>query len=407
MKKSEAAELLAEFCALNVSYSVAAAETKIPAASIHGLLHGRTDRKSDQRLETLRQWMDERRKRRAGYTTRPMSRALANNGVSIESAALRLNMDVVALRDALQTGQWDSIATYRKFETLLGDEKERGGAKVLTKISLGEEVLEHFGLKRDPFTNEMDDDSDIVDTKESAKAERKIKTAIEKNGWCAVTGPVGSGKSTLIKKVKAWIVKRRDILVVEPRTLEKQFLGASHVCDALIEDLGGHVSAGQRTLEYKARMVARILEQSSRDGKKVVVLIDEAHLLRDEALLALKRIYEFELGFKKLLALVLVGQHTLARRLKNNFALAEVGQRVDLYELGSLNGATGSYLKHKLERAGAREADIFDASALKAIARKADTPLSVNNLAAMALITAVDMGEKKISGEIVDAVQAI
>ena len=406
MKKSEAAELLAEFTALNVSYTVAAAELKLPRATIHAALHG-TPGKAHVHVPAIREWLRKRSARTVGYRTRPMMRMLLSTGLSVQVAAARLGMEHSDLHDCLISGNWESVAVFRRVEELILDEKEKGGAKVLTKISLSEEVLEHFGLKRDPFTNEMDDDGDIVDTKESAKAERKIKTAIEKNGWCAVTGPVGSGKSTLIKKVKAWIVKRRDILVVEPRTLEKQFLGASHVCDALIEDLGGHVSSGQRTLEYKARMVARILEQSSRDGKKVVVLIDEAHLLRDEALLALKRIYEFELGFKKLLAIVLVGQHHLARRLKNNFALAEVGQRVDLYELGSLNGAIGNYLRHKLERAGAKDADIFEASALKAIARKADTPLAVNNLAAMAMITALDMGEKKISGEIVDAVQAI
>lgn len=406
MKKSEAAELLAEFTALNVSYTVAAAELKLPRATVHAALHG-TAGNAARHLPAIRAWLRARSARAVGYQSRPMMRLLVSTGLTVQVAAARLGMEHMDLHNSLISGNWESIGAFRKVENLILDEKQRGGAKVLTKISLSEEVLEHFGLKRDPFTNEMEDDSDIVDTKESAKAERKIKTAIEKNGWCAVTGPVGSGKSTLIKKVKAWVIKRRDILIVEPRTLEKQFLGASHVCDALIEDLGGHVSAGQRTLEYKARMVARILEQSSRDGKKVVVLIDEAHLLRDDALLALKRIYEFELGFKKLLAIVLVGQHHLARRLRNNFALAEVGQRVDLFELGSLNGATGSYLRHKLERAGAKDAEIFDSSALKVIARKADTPLSVNNLAAMALITAVDMGERKINGEIVEAVQAI
>ena len=162
-----------------------------------------------------------------------------------------------------------------------------------------------------------------------------------------------------------------------------------------------------RTLEYKARLVGRTLEEAYRDGKKVVIVIDEAHLLRPEALLALKRIYEFEIGFKKLLSIILVGQQGLARQLKSNFELAEVSQRVDLYELGSLNGAVGAYIEHKLSRAGLNGADkdIFDRAALKAIGDRADTPLSVNNLAALALITAHDLSEKHVTGEIVKGIQ--
>jgi type II secretory pathway predicted ATPase ExeA len=159
-----------------------------------------------------------------------------------------------------------------------------------------------------------------------------------------------------------------------------------------------------RTLEYRARLVGRTLEEAYKDNRRVVVLIDEAHLLRPDALLALKRLYEFEIGFKKLLSIILIGQDGLARQLRTNFNLTEVSQRVDLYEIGSLNGSLGAYVRHKLERAGAGR-DIFDNSAFKAIGERHDTPLLVNNIAAAALVAAHDLGEKHVTGDIVRSIQ--
>jgi len=91
--------------------------------------------------------------------------------------------------------------------------------------------------------------------------------------------------------------------------------------------------------------------------------------------------------------------------LKKDLALAEVSQRVDLFELGALNGAIGDYLDHKLARAGLHgNREVFDKSALKAMHERADTPLSLNNLAAAAMIATHDLGEKIVTGEIVKSV---
>ena len=52
------------------------------------------------------------------------------------------------------------------------------GKRMITKISLPEEVVEHFGLDRDPFTNEMESVEDIFDTKQLQRAEKKILIAL-------------------------------------------------------------------------------------------------------------------------------------------------------------------------------------------------------------------------------------
>ena len=397
--------LLKEWRALGISYRIGAEEMGVPASVLHGFLHGlkRLGQRSNPE-PVIRAYL-ESKKPDLRVESKPMLNKLFGLGLQIKDAADALKISKGDLYRYLTLGRWPNQETVDRFEKYLETEKERRRKKMLTKMALGEEHFKHFGLDRDPFTNEMESSEDILDLREISRAEKKILTAVDKNGWVAVTGPVGSGKTTLLKKIEGRLAKRKDVILVRPRIIEKQYLGASHVCDSILEDLGTSSVSSHRTLEHKARLVGRTLEEAYRDGRKVGVLIDEAHLLRPEALLALKRIYEFEIGFKKLLAIVLLGQTRLARLLKSNFELSEVSQRVDLYELGALNGAIGSYLEHKLSRAGMNGKEIFDKSALKAMAERADTPLSVNNLAAAAMIAAWDLGEKVVCGEIVKGIQ--
>lgn len=396
--------LLEQFNAAAVSLAVAARDMGIPKTSLHAALHGGTEANRKRVEPLIRQWLAAR-KHATTFKTERQTRTLTAQGATVAEAAEAIALDAAAAARMITSGEWDTEERYQRFKKFIDEKKYGGTRKMLTKISLSEEVIDYFSLKRDPFTGEMAEHEDIMDTKEMSRAEKKIMNAVDRGGWIAVTGPIGSGKTTLIKRVEGKLAKRRDIALVKPRTIEKQFLGASHVCDSILTDLGAAEMLHRRTLEHKARLVGRVLEEAYKDNKRVILLIDEAHLLRADALLALKRIFEFEIGFKKLLSIILVGQDFLARNLRTNFQLSEVSQRVDLYELGALNGSLGAYLAHKLERAGAANKEIFDRSAIKAIGDRFDTPLSVNNIAAAALVAAHDLGEKHVTGEIVKSIQ--
>ena len=409
-QKGKSHTLLKEWRALGISYRIGAEETGIPRSVLHGFLHG--DKRLGQRSNpepVIRAYL-ESKKPSLEVTSEPLAKKLFGLGLTVKDAAAGMHPLKISKGDLyryLALGKWPNQATVDVFRKWLEKERDRRKIKMLTKVTLHEEELKHYGLKRDPFTNEMESEEDILDTKDLQRAEKKILTAIAKNGWVAVTGDVGSGKTTLIKKIKGRVAGKKEIVLIEPRTIEKQYLGAGHLCLAILRDLGMEHIASRQDLESKARLVAYSLQEAARDGKKVVILIDEAHLLRNDALLALKRLYEFESGFKKLLSLILVGQISLAQRLRSDPGLREVSQRVDLYELGGLNGAIGAYLEYKLSRAGLNgsAADLFDKDALKAISARADTPLLVNNLAAAALLKAFDYDEKRVSAEIVKAVQ--
>ena len=342
----------------------------------------------------------------ATFETTPMSGKFSNAGISLTKFSEVTGFDYLTLKRGIYQGQWPDEKTKRQIqheiERRLVLKKEK---LMLTKVGLSDEHLTFFSLQRDPFSAELSGVDDILDLKELARAERVMTRAIEKGDWCAIAGDVGSGKTTLVKKVKAKFAKRREVMFVEPLTIQRRQLGASGLCRAILRDLGTEFIRNRYDLESIAQQVAYSFQAAARDGKKPVLVVDEAHLLVTESILSLKRMSEFSIdGFRKPLSIILIGQLPLARRLRTDPELREAGQRIDLYEIAGLNGQVGVYIRGKIERAGGGNREIFDNAAIKAIAKKCDTPLSVGNLAAASMIRAVDLSEKVVTAELVESI---
>ncbi|HWP58989.1 MAG TPA: AAA family ATPase [Candidatus Acidoferrales bacterium] len=334
-----------------------------------------------------------------------MFKRLAGLGITFATAAEALGIRPSILYRALHQGEWPNRETLQQFENYLKLQKELRRKKMITKKSLTDEVLQNFGLKRDPFTDEIASEEDLKETKQTRQALAKMQGAVTKHGWFALTGPKGSGKTQILKRFRSWLKSRKGVVLVEPNTVEGQYLGPSGLCDAIMRGLGAVYNEHGR-LEQRGYELRLAVQAAQASGVKIVVLIDEAHLLRDDVLLACKRLYELDRQFGKPIAFILVGQDKLAARLKTNMELSEVAQRVDLFELGGLNGELGAYIEHKLERAGLNgaSADVFDKSAIREMSARlkqvtGDTPLAANNLAAAAMIVAHELGEKKITAE--------
>ncbi|HRQ63913.1 MAG TPA: AAA family ATPase [Xanthomonadaceae bacterium] len=285
---------------------------------------------------------------------------------------------------------------------------------------LSPQARQHFGLARHPFVDDVQGPQDVYLSREQRYIRESMYYAAKHAGFVAVVGESGSGKTTLRRDLIDRI--RRDnepILVIQPQTIDKKVLTAAHICDAVIADLSNE--RPRLSLEAKSRQVQRLLAGSARGGNAHVLIIEEAHDLAVRTLKYLKRFWELEDGFKKLMGVVLIGQPELGDLLderRNHDALREVIRRCEVAHLRPLNGGLEEYLALKFRRVGADPKDIFEGRDIYDAMRNRLTrhrvgtnevesqvyPLSVQNLVVKCMNAAVELGLPKINAQLIGRV---
>lgn len=280
---------------------------------------------------------------------------------------------------------------------------------------ISQEAMKHFKIFRNPFIDDIQKDSDIYMSEEHRYIEAAMMDAAKHGGFLAVIGEVGSGKSVMRRKVVEQLKKDGDVIVIFPQMIDKTRVNAASICDAIIMDLSE--ARPSMKLEAKTRQVHKLLLERAKQGFRAVLMIEEAHDLHTNTLKYLKRFYELEDGYRKLLGIILIGQTEL-KNLFNEQAhieMREVIRRIQTAEIKGLNGNTRDYLSMKFKRLNVKVEDIFDDGAFVALSRRLTTkdrqnknishayPLMVNNYAARAMNLAYEMGEKKVTEEVVMA----
>jgi type II secretory pathway predicted ATPase ExeA len=171
-----------------------------------------------------------------------------------------------------------------------------------------------FGLFKDPFTDDVANADDVYLNDASRFAAEYLYQTAKAGGMVALVGESGSGKTTIRRyAIDRMQAENQKVRVISPRIIDKGRLTASLICDAIIADCS--TEKPRRTLEAKARQVEHILTNSSRSGFSHILMIEEAHDLSIQTLKYLKRFWELEDGFKKLLAIVLIGQIEMNAKL--------------------------------------------------------------------------------------------
>jgi type II secretory pathway predicted ATPase ExeA len=312
------------------------------------------------------------------------------------------------------------------------DEQRADGADkdremLLRKQGLSQAARRHFGLFTDPLSEESVREADDVFLSPDIRYVRESLMAVAKHGgFVAVVGESGSGKSTLRRDFIERV--RRDnmqLSVIEPYVLGMEendtrgkTLKASHIAEAILATVAP-LERVCSSPEARFRQVHRVLRDSARSGQRHVLIIEEAHGLPVATLKHLKRFFELEDGFKKLLGIVLIGQSELRSKLSESDPnVREVVQRCELIELQPLDTRLEEYLTHKFARVNKPLTEVVDASGLDAIRARLETrgqrrdapvvsllyPLAVGNLLTASMNLAAGLGVPLVTGDVVKGV---
>ena len=242
--------------------------------------------------------------------------------------------------------------------------------------------LDHFKLAEPPFRLTPDPDF-LYWSKQHARAKAYMESTIWlADGFVVITGEIGSGKTTLLQSFLSELEDDVVFAVVSQTQLTPtQFL------QAVLTEFG-FKPFNKRKVELLDMLNMFLIEQYS-NGKKVVLIIDEAQNLSKKVLEEVRMISGIETHKEKVLRIILAGQPELKDTLESP-SLKQLVQRVRLrFHVGPLDRREmREYIERRLEVAG-REETLFTDDCFDAIYRfSGGVPRLINTLCDTALLCA-------------------
>lgn len=258
---------------------------------------------------------------------------------------------------------------------------------------------QHFGFQESPFSITPDPRFFYANSV-YLEAYANLRYGIEaKKGFIAVTGEVGTGKTTLLRKLMLSLDKTiQTVLVFNTDVTFNELLRV------ISRDLG-LPTAGRDRLGLVEELNDYLIEQLEH-GRTVCLLIDEVQHLSDESLEGLRLLSNLETDRQKLLQIVLMGQPELQAKLDQPH-LRQLKQRIAIRaELTRLKDEeVGSYINFRLQVAGCDNPELFDTGAIEKISfYSKGIPRLVNVICDNALVIAFAASQKNISADVIGEV---
>ena len=226
--------------------------------------------------------------------------------------------------------------------------------------------LEHFGLREPPFRITPHTDFFFDGADRGATLDALLYAVQHEEGIVKVVGEVGSGKTLLCRVLIERLPKH-----VETIYLANPSFTRDEILYAVAEELKIEFSRERATIALRAlqdRLIASYAE-----GRRTVILIDEAHAMPEETLEQVRLLSNLETSRHKLLQIVLFGQPELEQVLGLP-SLRQLKDRIThSFRMRPLSQTeAANYVSFRMRAAGYRGPDVFSPDAVALIARAAD-----------------------------------
>ena len=258
--------------------------------------------------------------------------------------------------------------------------------------------LSFYGLSEKPFSITPDPRYLYLAGLHAEALAHLVYGIDEAGGFIQLTGEVGTGKTTIIRSLLARAPKNAEIaLILNPRMNAPEFMLT--IC----EELGIMVpDEAEGSVKDLIDILNRYLLRVHSEGRRVVLIVDEAQNLAPELMEQVRLLTNLETETQKLLQIILIGQPELREVLARN-DLRQLAQRITgRYHLDPLSRAEAlGYVKHRLRIAGAT-ADIFSNAALNEVYRvSGGVPRLINIISDRALLGGYSEDRHRITAPMV------
>lgn len=249
--------------------------------------------------------------------------------------------------------------------------------------------LEHFGLERAPFSITPDPCFFYPGAGRASLLRAIEYSVLHQEGIVVVTGEVGVGKTMLCRKLLDAVPDS-----VEALYLANPSLRGREITAALLRDLDG------RQLPDPLDALQQVLISRHLAGRRVMLVVDEAHVMPRESLEQIRLLSNLETGSHKLLQIVLFGQPELDDVLLDQRMRALRDRVVERFAVEALDRSlAGDYLGHRMRCAGREGPSPFRAEAVREIWRSASGLVRrINLLADKALLSAFVRRHARVDG---------
>jgi len=222
--------------------------------------------------------------------------------------------------------------------------------------------LSYFGLADNPFSIAPNPDYLYMSPRHKEALAHLTFGLRESGGFVMLTGEVGTGKTTVSRKLMQQLPDNTQLAMILNPTLS-----AIELLETICDELGIEQHNATSSLKRFTDLILAKLASNHQQGINTILMIDEAQHLLPEVLEQLRLLTNLETNREKLLKVVLIGQPELQQLLKRN-ELRQLAQRITArYHLLPLTShEVGAYVGHRLGVAGGDQS-LFANQALQAI----------------------------------------
>lgn len=261
------------------------------------------------------------------------------------------------------------------------------------------EVMAHFGLVKELRQ------AGYYETAVQKQMFLEIKAAVSLGKLIALTGVVGCGKTTTLRRLFEVLAKENKIRVSKSLSVDKNRATLATLISALFYDL----STDDKEVKIPSfgEKRERELRNLVKKGKKPVVLfVDEAHDLHFSTLTGLKRLIEVIEDGGGTLSVLLAGHPKLKNDLHRP-TMEEIGYRTTIFSLEGMAGSQREYITWLVDACLNDEtklSEVLTDEAIELLSERLRTPLQIEQHLMLAMEAAYHVGEKPVTGTIVASV---